>query len=220
MSDENSTEDEKLDEALEETFPASDVPAISIDSTAAAPSSREESPRVLSSPPLHRSLERRLTMAKAAPVPPGFHTVTPHLVIRGATEAIEFYKKAFGAEVKGVMPGPGGKVMHGEIRIGDSTIMLNDEFPEMGAKAPTTLGGSPVNLHIYVPDCDALWNRAVAAGAKVTMPLADMFWGDRYGTLTDPFGHKWSIATHKEDLTPEEIGKRGAEAMKNMPGKS
>ena len=157
---------------------------------------------------------------KAAPVPPGYHTVTPHLVIRGATEAIEFYKKAFGAEVKGVMPGPGGKVMHAEIRIGDSTIMLNDEFPEMGAKSPATIGGSAVTLHVYVPDCDALWNRAVAAGAKITMPLADMFWGDRYGTLTDPFGHRWSIATHKEDLTPEEIGKRGAEMMKNMPGKS
>ena len=136
------------------------------------------------------------------------------------TEAIEFYKKAFGAEVKGVMPGPGGKVMHAEIRIGDSTIMLNDEFPEMGAKSPASIGGSAVTLHVYVPDCDALWNRAVAAGATVTMPLADMFWGDRYGTLTDPYGHKWSIATHKEDLTPEEMGKRGAEAMKNMPGKN
>jgi uncharacterized glyoxalase superfamily protein PhnB len=153
---------------------------------------------------------------KVNPVPPGFHTVSAHLVVRGASEAIEFYKKAFGAEVKGVMPGPGGKVMHAEIMIGDSAIMLNDEFPEMGAKAPATLGGSPVTLHIYVPDCDALWNRAVAAGAKITMPLADMFWGDRYGTLTDPFGHKWSIATHKEDLTSEEIGRRGAEAMKNM----
>jgi PhnB protein len=157
---------------------------------------------------------------KASPVPPGFNTVSAHLVVRGANEAIEFYKKAFGAEAKGAMPGPGGKVMHAEVRIGDSTVMLADEFPEMGAKAPTTIGGSPVTLHIYVPDCDALWNRAVAAGAKVTMPLADMFWGDRYGTLTDPFGHHWSIASHKEDLTPEEIGKRGAEFMKNMPGKS
>ena len=157
---------------------------------------------------------------KALPVPPGFNTVSAHLMVRGATEAIEFYKKAFGAEVKGVMPGPGGKVMHAEIRIGDSTVMLNDEFPEMGAKSPATIGGSPVTLHIYTPDCDALWNRAVAAGATVTMPLADMFWGDRYGTLTDPFGHRWSIATHKEDFTPEEMGKRAAEAMKNMPGKN
>ncbi len=157
---------------------------------------------------------------QVAPVPAGFNTVSAHLIVRGANDAIEFYRKAFGAEVKGVMPSPDGRVMHAEMRIGDSTIMLNDEFPEMGAKSPAAIGGSPVTMHIYVADCDALWNRAVAAGATIKMPLADMFWGDRYGVLVDPFGHKWSIATHKEDLTAEEVGRRGAEAMKHMPPKA
>ncbi|MFN0151795.1 MAG: VOC family protein [bacterium] len=155
-----------------------------------------------------------------SPVPAGFNTVSAHLVIRGAAAAIEFYQKAFGAEVKGMMPSPDGRVMHAEMRIGDSMIMLNDEFPEMGAQSPSALGGSPVTMHIYVADCDALWNRAVAAGATVRMPLADMFWGDRYGVLADPFGHHWSIGTHKEDLTAEEVGQRAAEAMKQMPPKA
>jgi uncharacterized glyoxalase superfamily protein PhnB len=117
------------------------------------------------------------------------------------------------------MPGPGGKIMHAELRIGDSTIMLNDEFPEMGAKSPAGIGGSPVTMHIYVEDADALWKRAVAAGATVAMPLADMFWGDRYGKLVDPFGHHWSIGTHLEDLSHEEVARRGAEAMKHMQKK-
>ncbi len=147
---------------------------------------------------------------KASPIPPGFNTVSVHLFVRGAAQAIEFYQKAFGAEVKSAMPGPGGKIMHAEIKIGDSTIMLADEFPEMGALSPAAIGGSPVVVHIYVNDADALWNRAVAAGAKITMPIADMFWGDRYGKLEDPFGHRWSIATHMEDLTGEEIAARHA----------
>jgi PhnB protein len=160
-------------------------------------------------------------MAKAAkPIPDGQRTVTPHLIVRGARQAIDFYKKAFGAVDKGAMPGPDGKsVVHAELKIGDSFIYLADEFPEMGAKSPQALGGSGVTIHLYVEDADAVFNRAVAAGAKVSMPIMDMFWGDRYGKITDPFGHEWSIATHKEDLTSEEITKRGAAAMAQF-GKS
>ena len=146
------------------------------------------------------------------PVPEGFHTVTPHLTMKNAGEAIEFYRKAFGAEEIARMPGPGGSVMHAEIRIGDSPIMLNDEFPEHGARGPKTIGGTPVSIHLYVNDVDALFDRAVKAGAKVTMPIADMFWGDRFGKLEDPFGHQWSIATHKEDVTPEECKERAKAA--------
>jgi PhnB protein len=117
-----------------------------------------------------------------------------------------------------VMPGPGGKgVMHGEIKIGDSIIFLADEFPNTSLASPEKLGGTTVSFHLYVPDADALFNQAVAAGAKVTMPMSNMFWGDRFGKLTDPFGHDWSIATHIEDVTPEEMAIRGAEMMKNMP---
>ena len=152
-------------------------------------------------------------MAKPGkPVPDGFHTVTPHLTMKNAGEAIEFYRKAFGAEEIARMPGPGGSVMHAEIRIGDSPIMLNDEFPEHGARGPKTIGGTPVSIHLYVNDVDALFDRAVKAGAKVTMPIADMFWGDRFGKLEDPFGHQWSLATHKEDVTPEECMQRAKEA--------
>ncbi|HZI94659.1 MAG TPA: VOC family protein [Patescibacteria group bacterium] len=152
-------------------------------------------------------------MAKPGkPVPDGFHTVTPHLTMKNAGEAIEFYRKAFGAEEIARMPGPGGSVMHAEIRIGDSPIMLNDEFPEHGARGPKTIGGTPVSIHLYVNDVDALFDRAVKAGAKVTMPIADMFWGDRFGKLEDPFGHQWSLATHKEDVTPEECMQRAKAA--------
>ena len=146
------------------------------------------------------------------PVPEGFHTVTPHLTVKNAGEAIEFYKKAFGAEEIARMPGPGGSVMHAEMRIGDSPIMLNDEFPEHGARGPKTIGGTPVSIHLYVNDVDALFDRAVKAGAKVTMPIADMFWGDRFGKLEDPFGHQWSMATHKEDVTAEECAQRAKAA--------
>ncbi len=152
-------------------------------------------------------------MAKQAKaIPEGFHTVTPHLIIKGASEAIEFYKKAFGAEEVARMPGPGGTVMHAEIRIGDSPIMLNDEFPSFGKTGPKSIGGTPVTIHLYVNDVDALFDRAVKAGAKVTMPIADMFWGDRYGQIEDPFGHQWSLATHKEDVTPEECMRRAKAA--------
>jgi PhnB protein len=152
----------------------------------------------------------------AKPIPEGFYTVTPHLIVKGAKEAIEFYKKAFGAEVRGVHEGPGGSVMHAEIKIGNSILMLNDEFPDFGALGPSSRGGSSVTIHLYTNDADGLFNRAVAAGAKVTMPIADQFWGDRYGQVEDPFGHRWSIATHTEDLSPEEMERRGQQAMAEM----
>jgi PhnB protein len=156
-------------------------------------------------------------MAKSAkPVPDGYHTATPYLIVKGAARALDFYKKAFGATESMRMPGPEGKVMHAEIKIGDSTIMLADEFPEMGARSPQALGGSPVSILLYVEDVDARFNQAVAAGATIQRPVKDQFYGDRSGTLVDPFGHMWSIATHKEDLSPEEMDKRmkmsGAEA--------
>lgn len=153
----------------------------------------------------------------AKPIPPGTHTVTPHLVIKGAAEALEFYKKAFGAQVIGVHYGPDGKsIMHAQIKIGDSPVYLADEFPGGGCRSPRSLGGSAVMLNLYVEDCDTVFNRAVAAGAKVTMPLADQFWGDRWGALEDPYGHAWSIATHKEDLTPQQLQERAKEAFAAM----
>ena len=151
--------------------------------------------------------------SRVKPIPSGFHTLTPHLVVKGASQAIEFYKKAFGAEELGRMPGPDGKsIMHADLKIGDSHVLLVDEFPEMGCRGPHSIGGTAVTIHMYVEDVDAAFDKAVAAGAQVRMPLADMFWGDRYGVLADPFGHAWSMATHKEDLTPEEIGKRAQTA--------
>src|SRR3954447_13114919 len=144
------------------------------------------------------------------PIPDGYHSVTPYLVVQGAAKALEFYKKAFGATELFRMPGPGGKIMHAEIRIGDSPVMLADEFPEMDARGPQTLGGTPVGLMIYCEDVDALFNQAVSAGAKVLRPVVDQFYGDRSGTVADPFGHKWTIATHKEDVSPEEMKRRMA----------
>jgi uncharacterized glyoxalase superfamily protein PhnB len=146
------------------------------------------------------------------PIPDGFRTVTPHLIIRDAAGAIEFYKKAFAAEEIIRMPAPDGRVMHAEMKIGDSVIMIAEEFPEYGNKSPQSLGGSPVTTHLYVTDTDAWMDRATKAGAKVTMPAMDAFWGDRYGKVEDPFGHHWSIATHTQDLTPEEI-MEGAKKM-------
>jgi PhnB protein len=147
-------------------------------------------------------------------VPDGFHTLTPHLVVKGASEAIEFYKKAFGAEEIKRVPGPDGKsLVHAELKIGDSRLLLVDEFPEMDCRGPQSVGGSPVSIHMFVDDADAAFDRALSAGAEVRMPLADQFWGDRYGVLTDPFGHVWSIATHKEDLTAEQISKRAQAAF-------
>ena len=152
-----------------------------------------------------------------SPVPPGHHTVTPHLMIRNAAKAIEFYKKAFGAVEVMRMPGPDGKgVMHAELTIGDSFLYLADEFPGGAMGPPEKFGGTTVSIHLYVKDADALFNQAVAAGGKVEMPMTDMFWGDRFGKVIDPFGHSWSIATHVEDVPPEEMGKRAAEAMKQM----
>lgn len=144
---------------------------------------------------------------KVKAIPRGYHTVTPSLVIHGAAEAIAFYKKAFAAKQIMRMPGPGGSIMHAELRFGDSTIMLADEMPGMGSKSPATLGGSPVGFYVYVENLDATWKRAVAAGAKILMPLTEMFWGDRMGHLEDPFGHSWSLASHVKDLTPAEIKK-------------
>ena len=139
------------------------------------------------------------------PIPADMHTLTPHLVCAGAAEAIEFYKAAFGAVETSRLPGPQGKLMHAAVRIGDSTLMLVDEMPDWGVFGPKSLQGSPVTIHLYVEDADATVAQAVACGARVTMPLADMFWGDRYAQLEDPFGHRWSVATHVRDLTPAEI---------------
>ena len=155
----------------------------------------------------------------AKPIPEGSHTITPHLVIEGASEAIAFYKEAFGAEEVSRMPMPGRdgqvKVGHAALRIGDSPLYLSDAFPEYGSNGPN--GGSPVTIHLFVTDADAAFARAVEAGATVTMPLADMFWGDRYGKLADPFGHHWSIATHLEDLTPEQMREKMAAAFGGPP---
>lgn len=151
--------------------------------------------------------------AKVKPIPEGTHSLTPHLVIKGAAQAMEFYRKAFGAEEICRMPTPDGKIMHAAMRIGDSQFMLVDEFPEMGCRGPLSLGGTPVTVHLAVEDADAVFSQAVGAGAKVNMPLADMFWGDRYGKVVDPFGHEWSIATRKEDLTPEQILQRAQQDM-------
>ncbi len=152
-------------------------------------------------------------MAQVKPIPVGMHSITAHLTVKGAAAAIEFYKKAFGAVELARMPMPDGKLGHAHLKIGDSHLLLNDEpnFPG-SCKSPQTLGGNSVALQLYVEDVDAVFNRAVAAGAQAFMPPADMFWGDRYGQLNDPFGQRWSIATHKEDVPPEEMQKR-AEAM-------
>jgi uncharacterized glyoxalase superfamily protein PhnB len=150
------------------------------------------------------------------PIPKGYHTLTPYLTVRDAIRAIQFYKDAFGAEEIGVMKGPDGKVMHAEIRIGDSLVMLGDESPQFGALSPLSIGGSGMGLHVYVEDVDSAFDRAIRAGGTVEMPVTDMFWGDRYGKLTDPFGHKWSIATRKRNMTSEEIEEGQKEFMKQM----
>ncbi len=156
--------------------------------------------------------------AKVKAIPQGYHTVTPHLVVRGAERAIEFYKKAFGAEEIRRSPGPGGLLTHAEVKIGDSLVMLCDEFPGMERwLAPASLQGTTTALHLYVEDADAVFARALAAGAKVSMPLMDAFWGDRYGRLSDPFGHEWSIATHKHDYTPAEVQKKAEEFFAQLP---
>ena len=150
------------------------------------------------------------------PVPEGYHTVTPALSIEGAAAAIEFYGRAFGARERFRMPGPGGTIAHAELEIGDSVVMLSDPFPHSDVTPPTQLGGTSVSIFLYVEDVDRLFQQAIDAGATVTMPLEDMFWGDRFGTLVDPYGHHWSLATHVEDVTPEEMEERGKQAMAAM----
>ncbi|MCZ6766052.1 MAG: VOC family protein [bacterium] len=152
------------------------------------------------------------------PIPDGYKAVTPHLTINNAADAIEFYKNAFGAKELSRMEGPGGKIMHAAIQVGDCVVMLNDEFPDMGACSPLALGGSPITLHLYVENVDEFYDQAIGAGAKALFPVNDTFWGDRYGKLEDPYGHKWSIATHIEDLTDEEICKRGKEFFSKHSG--
>ena len=142
------------------------------------------------------------------PIPEGYHTVTPYLIIKGAAEAIEYYKKALGAKERMSMPQPDGRVGHAELQIGDSVVMLADEFPEMNVRSPKSIGGSAVTIHLYVDDVDAVAKKAVAAGAKELTPVKDQFYGDRAGKIEDPFGHIWYISTHKEDLSMEEIERR------------
>jgi PhnB protein len=150
------------------------------------------------------------------PIPAGYHSATIYLIVKGGARAIEFYKSAFGAVELMRMEGPNGTIGHAEIKIGDSPIMLADEFPEMGHKSPTTLGGAGAAVLLYVNDCDAVFAKAVELGATVMKPIADQFYGDRSGTVIDPFGHQWTIATHIEDVPPEEMEKRHDEFMKKM----
>lgn len=149
-------------------------------------------------------------MTKPNAIPQGMTSVTPHLICAGAAEAIDFYKQAFGATESMRLEQPDGRIGHAELRIGEAPLMLADEFPEMNVRSPQTLGGSPVTLHLYVEDVDAFARRAVAAGAKLVRPVADQFYGDRAGSLTDPFGHVWMVATHQEDVSPEEMKRRAA----------
>ena len=153
-------------------------------------------------------------MSSTKAIPDGFHTVTPHLIVKGAAKALDFYREAFGAEelFRNVVEGT-DVVMHARMRIGDSFLLVNDEFPEHGVTGPSAAAPSPVTIHIYVDDVDAIYQRAVDAGVKVLMPLGDQFWGDRYAMLQDPFGHRWSVASQKEELTPEQIRDRAKEAF-------
>jgi uncharacterized glyoxalase superfamily protein PhnB len=152
----------------------------------------------------------------ASKIPSGMHSVTPHLVCAGAAQAIDFYKKAFGAEEAARLPGPDGRILHAAVKIGDSTVMLVDEMPEWGSLGPKALKGTPVTIHLYVDDADKFVERAAKAGAKVTMPVSEQFWGDRYGKIEDPFGHHWSVATHVRDVGPEEMKKAMKEMEKQM----
>jgi len=150
----------------------------------------------------------------------GMHTITPHLVVNDAAKALEFYKNAFGAQIGGVHYTPEGKVMHADFKIGDSKLMLADEFPGMSSPSPKTLGGSCVVLNLFMEDIDKVFNQAVSAGATVTMPLANQFWGDRYGQVKDPFGHIWALGQHVEDVAPEEMEVRAREAFAHMAAKA
>jgi len=150
------------------------------------------------------------------PIPEGYHSITPYLAVEDAGKAIDFYKDAFGAEELMRMPGPDGKIAHAEIQIGDSKLMLSDPFEQSSVQPPAERGGPTASIFLYVEDVDSTFEQATEAGATVTSPLEDMFWGDRFGTVTDPFGHVWSMATHKEDLTEEQMAERSKEAMAEM----
>jgi len=150
------------------------------------------------------------------PIPEGYHTLTPYLAVDDASKAIEFYKDAFGAEEFIRMPGPGGTIAHAELQIGDSKLMLSDPFPQSSVRPPSERGGTTASIFMYVEDVDAIFDQAQQAGAEVVSELEDMFWGDRFGTLSDPFGHVWSIATHKEDLSDAEMAERSKAAMAEM----
>jgi PhnB protein len=152
----------------------------------------------------------------AKPIPEGYHTLTPYLAVDDASEAIEFYKRAFGAKERVRMEGPQGSIAHAELAIGDSVVMLSDPFPQSDTRPPKVLGGTTASVFMYVENVDAVVKQAVDAGAMVTMEVADQFWGDRFGTVSDPFGHLWSVATHVEDLSPDEIAERGKAAMAAM----
>ncbi len=152
-------------------------------------------------------------MANVKPIPDGYPQVSPYLCVDGAAAAIEFYGQVFGATERMRMPGPDGKVGHAEIQIGDAVIMLSDEFPEGGVRSPRSVGGTPVMISVYVDDVDSVFERAVSSGAQALRPVEDQFYGDRVGQFEDPFGHRWSVATHVEDVPPEEMGRRAAEAM-------
>ena len=152
----------------------------------------------------------------AKPIPAGYHTVTPYIAVDGAADAIEYYKQAFGAQERLRMNGPDGSIAHVELEIGDSVVMLSDPFPQSTVTPPLSLGGTSASIFLYVEDVDAVIKQAVDAGAKVEMEPQDMFWGDRFGTVVDPFGHTWSVATHVEDVSPEEMAERGKAAMAAM----
>jgi PhnB protein len=154
------------------------------------------------------------------PIPDGYHSITPYLFVDDAHGAIDFYKRAFGATERGVMEGPDGKVVHAELQIGDSALMLSDPFEQQTGTPPKELGGTTAAVFLYVEDVDAVVQQAADAGATVAAPPEDMFWGDRFGRITDPFGHQWQVATHTEDLSPEEIAERGKEAMAGMSSAS
>jgi PhnB protein len=157
-------------------------------------------------------------MSQVKKIPDGYHSITPYLIVKNGSEAIEYYKKVFGAKVQGRMMTPDGKrIAHAEIEICNSKLMLADEFPEMNSLSPKTIGGSPVGLFLYVDDVDKVFSQAVTEGAKVLMGVEDQFWGDRYGSIEDPFGHRWSISTHIKDLTEEELKKAAEESFANMP---
>jgi PhnB protein len=157
-------------------------------------------------------------MANVKPIPEGYRSVTPYLFVKGAAKAIEFYKNVFGASERMRMPTPDGKILHAELKIGDSIIMLTDENPQMGATSPQTLGGTSSSMHVYVENVDSVAQKAVESGAKLVRPVKDQFYGDRTGTLIDPFGHMWSVATHIEDVSSEEMQKRAASAMSQAAG--